>query len=105
MIKIIDGIEWAYLPLLKGALRFKTIVIIVAIVLLGAAGFTFSRMGGEFVPQLPVKYAMQALIRPGSGLSERLIDVSTKIENLLLDNFPEIKTAVARENRSSRYPY
>ena len=94
--KIIDGIQWAYMPLLKGALRFKTIVIIVAIVLLGAAGFTFSRMGGEFVPQLDEgDIAMQALIRPGSGLSEA-IDVSTKIETLLLDNFPEIKTAVAR---------
>ncbi len=63
---------------------------------MGAAGFTFSRMGGEFVPQLDEgDIAMQALIRPGSGLSEA-IDVSTKIEALLLDNFPEIKTAVAR---------
>ncbi|WP_339816623.1 CusA/CzcA family heavy metal efflux RND transporter [uncultured Algoriphagus sp.] len=94
--KIIGGIQWAYLPLLKGALRFKTIVIIVAIVLLGLSGFIFSRMGGEFVPQLDEgDIAMQALIRPGSGLSEA-IDVSTKIETLLLDNFPEIKTAVAR---------
>ncbi|WP_339902256.1 CusA/CzcA family heavy metal efflux RND transporter [uncultured Cyclobacterium sp.] len=94
--KIIDGIQWAYVPLLKGALRFKTIVIIVAIVLLGLSGFIFSRMGGEFVPQLDEgDLAMQALIRPGSGLSEA-IDVSTKIENILLDNFPEIKTAVAR---------
>ncbi|MAN88367.1 MAG: CusA/CzcA family heavy metal efflux RND transporter [Algoriphagus sp.] len=94
--KIIGGIQWAYLPLLKGALRFKTIVIIVAIVLLRLSGFIFSRMGGEFVPQLDEgDIAMQALIRPGSGLSEA-IDVSTKIETLLLDNFPEIKTAVAR---------
>ena len=94
--KIIGGIQWAYLPLLKGALRFKTIVIIVAIVLLGLSGFIFSRMGGEFVPQLDEgDIAMQALIRPGSGLSEA-IDVSTKIETLLLDNFPEIKTDIAR---------
>ena len=68
--KIIGGIQWAYLPLLKGALRFKTIVIIVAIVLLGLSGFIFSRMGGEFVPQLDEgDIAMQALIRPGIGLS------------------------------------
>ncbi len=94
--KIIGGIQKAYLPMLKGALRFKAIVIIVAIVLLGIAGFTFSRMGGEFVPQLDEgDIAMQALIRPGSGLSES-IEVSEKIENLLLENFPEIKTAVAR---------
>ncbi len=94
--KIIGGIEWAYLPLLKGALRLKAIVIVFAMVLLLAAGFVFSRMGGEFVPQLDEgDLAMQALIRPGSGLSQS-IDVSEKIENILLENFPEIKTVVAR---------
>ncbi|SFW26967.1 cobalt-zinc-cadmium resistance protein CzcA [Sinomicrobium oceani] len=94
--KIIGGIHNAYLPLLKGALRFKAIVIIVAIILLGIAGYTFSRMGGEFVPQLDEgDIAMQALIRPGSSLSESK-DVSIKIEKLLLENFPEIKTVTAR---------
>lgn len=94
--KIIGGIQWLYMPLLKGALRFKAIVILAATALLLLAGFTFSRMGGEFVPQLDEgDLAMQALIRPGSGLSES-INISEKIENLLLDNFPEIKTVVAR---------
>ncbi|AWW29474.1 CusA/CzcA family heavy metal efflux RND transporter [Echinicola strongylocentroti] len=94
--KIIGSIQKVYLPLLKGALRFKAIVIIVAIVLLGAAGFVFSRMGGEFVPQLDEgDIAMQALIRPGSSLSESK-EVSIKIENLLLESFPEIKTVTAR---------
>lgn len=94
--KIIGGIQEAYLPLLKSALRFKTIVIIVAIVLLGAAGFIFSRMGGEFVPQLDEgDIAMQALIRPGSSLSESK-EVSIRIENLLMESFPEIKTVTAR---------
>mgnify|MGYP001947858649 FL=1 len=94
--KIFSGILRAYLPLLRSALRFKAIVIIVAVALLGTAGFTLSKMGGEFMPQLDEgDIAMQALIRPGSGLSEA-IDVSIKIENILLRNFPEIKTAVAR---------
>tara|TARA_R110002111_G_scaffold132737_3_gene198425 strand:- start:3432 stop:7844 length:4413 start_codon:yes stop_codon:yes gene_type:complete len=94
--KIIGGIEWVYLPLLKGALKLKALVIILGIVLLIAAGFIFSRMGGEFVPQLDEgDIAMQALIRPGSSLSESL-EVSKKIEILLIDNFPEIKTVTAR---------
>lgn len=94
--KIINGIQWAYLPLLKGALKLKFIVIISGIILLGVAGYIFSRMGGEFVPQLDEgDIAMQALIRPGSGLSES-IEVSEKIETILLENFPEVKTAVAR---------
>lgn len=94
--KIIGGIEWAYLPLLKGALKLKALVIISGVILLIAAGFIFSRMGGEFVPQLDEgDLAMQALIRPGSSLSESK-EVSIKIENILLDNFPEIKTVTAR---------
>ena len=94
--KIIGGIQFAYLPLLKSSLRFKAIVVIVAILLLGSAGFIFSRMGGEFVPQLDEgDIAMQALIRPGSSLEES-IAVSEKIETLLLEHFPEVKTAVAR---------
>lgn len=94
--KLIGGINRLYLPLLKSALRFKAIVIIAALVLLVLAGFTFSRMGGEFVPQLDEgDIAMQALIRPGSSLTESK-EVSIKIENILMANFPEIKTVTAR---------
>jgi cobalt-zinc-cadmium resistance protein CzcA len=94
--KIISAIHNAYIPLLKGALRFKMLVIILAIALLGVAGYTFSKMGGEFVPQLDEgDIAMQALVRPGSSLSESK-KVSIKIEQLLLENFPEIKTVTAR---------
>ncbi|EAQ49943.1 CusA/CzcA family heavy metal efflux RND transporter [Leeuwenhoekiella blandensis] len=94
--KIIGGIQRVYMPLLKGALKLKLIVVGAAAVLLVLAGFLFSRMGGEFVPQLDEgDIAMQALMRPGSSLTES-IDVSKKIENILLENFPEIKTATAR---------
>ncbi|MDP3173321.1 MAG: CusA/CzcA family heavy metal efflux RND transporter, partial [Phenylobacterium sp.] len=94
--KIVNGFQLAYLPLLKSALRHQVIVMIAAIVLLAAAIFTFTRLGGEFIPQLEEgDIAMQALIRPGSSLSET-IDVSIKIENILLENFPEIKIALAR---------
>lgn len=94
--KIIGGIQRAYLPLLRSALRFKAMVIILAVALLGLAGFIFSHLGGEFVPQLDEgDIAMQALIRPGSSLSESK-DVSIKMEKLLLKSFPEIKTVTAR---------
>ncbi|SFM18383.1 efflux RND transporter permease subunit [Nitrosomonas communis] len=94
--KIISSFQRAYFPLLKSALRHQVIVMIAAIVLLGAAVFTFTRMGGEFIPQLEEgDIAMQALIRPGSGLTEA-IEVSAKIENILLENFPEVKTTLAR---------
>ena len=94
--KIIGGITAVYQPLLKSALRMKSAVIIGATLLLVLTGFLFSQMGGEFIPELDEgDLAMQALIRQGSGLEEA-INVSEKIENLLLENFPEVKTVVAR---------
>ena len=94
--KIIGGLQSAYQPLLRGALHLKAVVLGVALLLLVGAGFLFSRMGGEFVPQLDEgDLAMQALIRPGSSLTESL-EVSKAIETLLLDNFPEVKTVTAR---------
>jgi cobalt-zinc-cadmium resistance protein CzcA len=94
--KLIGGLQRVYNPLLEIALKRKLIVIGAAMILFLGSLFTFSRMGGEFIPQLDEgDIAMQALIRPGSGLSES-IDVSTKTQDILLNNFPEIKTVVSR---------
>lgn len=94
--KLIGGLQRVYNPLLEIALKRKLIVIGAAVILFLGSLFTFSRMGGEFIPQLDEgDIAMQALIRPGSGLSES-IDVSTKTQDILLNNFPEIKTVVSR---------
>ena len=94
--RIISVLNKVYHPLIVGALKLRLLVIGIALALLFGAGFVFSKMGGEFIPQLDEgDLAMQALIRPGSGLNEA-IDVSVKIENILKDNFPEITTVVAR---------
>lgn len=94
--KMIGFIQRLYQPIILRALRQKLIVLLTAIVLLVISIITFSRMGGEFIPQLDEgDIAMQALIRPGSGLTHS-IEVSEKIELILLENFPEIQTVVAR---------
>ncbi len=94
--KIIKGIHFLYHPLLKGALRFRTPLIIFSVVLLAGSIYTFSRMGGEFIPQLDEgDLAMQALIRPGSSLSEAT-EVSIEIEKYLLAHFPEVLTVTSR---------
>ncbi|MDR9442846.1 MAG: CusA/CzcA family heavy metal efflux RND transporter [Schleiferiaceae bacterium] len=94
--RLIAALQKAYYPVLNRALRFKRAVILAAVLLLGLALFTFSRMGGEFVPQLDEgDIAMQALVRPGSALQSS-IETSQEIENLLLANFPEIKTVLGR---------
>lgn len=94
--RIISVVQKSYLLVLRGALRFKKIVVVAAVVLLGVAIALFSQMGGEFAPQLDEgDLAMQALIRPGSSLTES-IDISKRIETLLMTEFPEIETVTAR---------
>ncbi len=94
--KLIGALQSVYTPLIQSALKSKLIVIISAVLLFLGALFTFSRMGGEFIPQLDEgDIAMQALLRPGSGLSES-IEVSKNIERILLDEFPEVETVTAR---------
>ncbi|MBU0941525.1 MAG: CusA/CzcA family heavy metal efflux RND transporter [Bacteroidetes bacterium] len=93
--KIMNGLNRAYLPLLNFALRFKAGVISAAVVLLFIAGFIFSTMGGEFIPKFDEgDIAMQALIKPGSSLTES-IEASKKLQNII-NKFPEVKTVVSR---------
>ncbi len=85
-----------YRPVILKSLNHRLSVLIIAVVLLIGAGFTFSRMGGEFIPSIDEgDIAMQALLRPGSSLTES-IETSKKIENIVLENFPEVETMVAR---------
>ena len=93
--KIMAALNKAYKPLLSFALRFKTGVVIGAVALLVIASYTFSNMGGEFIPKFDEgDIAMQALIKPGSSLTES-IEASKKIQNII-KQFPEVKTMVSR---------
>ncbi len=93
--KIMSGLNRAYKPLLTFALRFKAGVIVGAVGLLLIAGFIFSNMGGEFIPKFDEgDIAMQALIKPGSSLTES-IEASKKLQNIV-NEFPEVKTMISR---------
>lgn len=94
--KFIHWLENKYEPLLKKSLGRAKWVIGLGIALFALAIFLFTRMGGEFVPQLDEgDIAFHIILKPGSSLSEG-IATSTKIENLLLDEFPEIEQIVTR---------
>lgn len=94
--KMMKGIFKGYKPLIQGALKFKKIVLIVATLLFVIAAFVFTRMGGEFIPKLDEgDIAMQIIMKPGSSLSES-IKVSEEVENIINNNFPEVKTVVGR---------
>lgn len=94
--KILNGVRWAYLPVLNWALHQKKVVIGSSLGLLLIGFVVFTNMGGEFIPQLDEgDFVIQPVMKTGKSL-EKVIETSTKIEQILLDNFPEVKTAVTR---------
>lgn len=87
-----DRYEW----FLRGAMRGAALVLLFAVALLGLAVFVFSRMGGEFIPQLDEgDLAIQVGLMPGSSLDET-IRTTTLVEKTIMDNLPEVKTFVSR---------
>jgi cobalt-zinc-cadmium resistance protein CzcA len=94
--RFVIWLENLYEPLLGKALKRAKWILGSAIVLLGLAVFTFSRMGGEFVPQLDEgDLAFHAILKPGSSLTET-IETTTKIEQIVKSNFPEVIHILSR---------
>lgn len=94
--RIVRWLEQKYEVLLGKTLRRATVGIGSAVALLALTVFAFTRMGGEFVPQLDEgDIAFHILLKPGSSLAES-IKTSTHIEQMLLENFPEIEHAMSR---------
>lgn len=94
--KFVTWLEDKYERGLNAVIRHTKLVIGIAVVLFGFAIFSFTRMGGEFIPQLDEgDIAFHVILQPGSALSET-IDATTKAEQILLDNFPEVKHVMSR---------
>jgi cobalt-zinc-cadmium resistance protein CzcA len=94
--RLVKWIENIYENLLSKALGRAKWVILSAILLLGLAAFSFSRMGGEFVPQLDEgDIAFHVILKPGSSLSET-IKTTTEVEGIVKRKFPEVEKIVSR---------
>lgn len=94
--KFVIWLENIYEPVLEKALKNGKWILGSAVLLLGLAVFTFSRMGGEFVPQLDEgDIAFHAILKPGSSLTE-MIETTTKIEGVVKKKFPEVQKIVSR---------
>ncbi len=94
--RIMGSIRNTYLPILKKSLQLPIAVITVALALFLSTIVLFSRMGAEFIPTLEEgDLAMQMTIQPGSSLTES-INTSTKAEQILISEFPEVKHVVSK---------
>ncbi len=95
--KIMDFFNRIYEPTIRFALRRKSLVLGVAGILFISALILFSRMGGEFIPQLDEgDFAIHPLVKPGTSLSQT-IETNTRLEAILINEFPdEVKQVVSR---------
>lgn len=85
-----------YNPVIHAAMRFKRVVIALAIVLVGSATYLFTTLGGEFIPTLDEgDFVIQPILKTGTSLSNT-IATTTQIEDILLSSFPEVDQVVTR---------
>jgi len=85
-----------YEPTIKWALKNKKSVIVASLALLIGTGVLFSRMGGEFIPTLDEgDFVIQPVLKTGTSLT-KTTEITTQIEQILLDNFPEVAQVVSR---------
>ena len=85
-----------YAPIIEWALQRKLGILVFAAGLLALTLFVFSRIGGEFVPTLDEgDFVIQPILKTGTSLS-KTIETTTRIEEILLDEFEEVDQVVTR---------
>jgi cobalt-zinc-cadmium resistance protein CzcA len=93
--KMMAYLQRKYTPVIQWAIRFKYAVVTVAAGILALSVFLFSRMGGEFLPQLQEgDYAFHCILPPGASLSQS-IATSMQAERII-KSFPEVKQVVGK---------
>lgn len=94
--RMMDRIQRFYEPIIRGALRIKKTVVIIAVALLVAALTIFSFLGGEFIPTLEEgDFAVETRLLTGSSLSQT-IDKVTQASVILKREFPEVKEVIGK---------
>ena len=94
--RIVGFLHKLYDPIIRAALGVRWLVMGVAVGLLVLGGFVFSRLGGEFIPQLDEgDFAMNVTLAPGSSLEESIL-LTSRIQRILKSKFPEVIQIVGK---------
>ena len=94
--KIINFLNRIYQKMLDAALQIKITILAISALLFIGALLLFNSLGGEFIPTLEEgDIATHIIIPPGSSLEQEIAS-TTKAEQLLIANFPEIEQVVSK---------
>ena len=94
--KLMDFFHKVFNPIIHFALKRKLLISISAIVLFLVSLGVFSRLGGEFIPQLEEGDLAAAVITLQGGSLTNTVEQVQKANKILLANFPEIKHVVCK---------
>ena len=94
--RIINFCQGIYNPVLNRAMRYKRTFVGLTVLILGISIFTFTKMGGEFIPTLEEgDLALHQILPPGSSLSQS-VEISKMIQDKLMSEFPEVEDVVTK---------
>jgi len=93
---LMKTISRIYAPVLEKSLRAKAMVTSLAVFAIVLGIFLFSRLGGEFLPQLNEGSITLHMIRPVNVSLDQSISIQAISEELLRKEFPEVQTVFSR---------
>ena len=94
--KIMDFIHKAFNPVIAFALRRKLVIVVASVLLFIGSLFLFTRLGGEFIPQLEEGDLAGLAITLQGGSPASTVDAVKQANIILRENFPEIKHLVCK---------
>lgn len=93
--RMMAAIQKRYTPVLEAAIKAKKLVITISVLLLAISIFVFTRLGGEFIPQLEEgDYAIEFVLPQNASLSQT-VETVMRAERMLR-KYPEVKTVVGK---------
>lgn len=93
--RMMDFFQKLYQPIIQGAIKWKYTIVSITVAIFVLTVFLFSRIGGEFLPQLQEgDYAFHCILPPGTSLSQS-IETSMQAQRII-KSFPEVKTVVGK---------
>jgi len=94
--KMMSVFHRGFQPLIQYSLRHKLLVTVSVMVVFVASLFVFSRLGGEFIPQLEEGDLAAGVMTLQGGSLSNTIEKVEQANKILLKNFPEIRHAVCK---------
>ena len=93
--KMMNWLQKIYQPLLQKAIKIKYVIVGLTVLLFSISALIFSRMGGEFIPQLQEgDFAFHCILPQGSSLSQS-IETSMQASRVI-KQFDEVKMVVGK---------